>query len=140
MTFEIKEMKIDDYDEVYDFWKNTDGIGLSNADKKGNLAFFFEKNPGTSFVALSEGKIAGTVMCSNDGRRGFIYHLAVRKEARNNGIGSALVDSAFGALKSIGIQKCHIFVLKDNEEGMKFWKKTGWSKRNDIVSFSYDLI
>jgi ribosomal protein S18 acetylase RimI-like enzyme len=37
------------------------------------------------------GVILGAVLCGNDGRRGYLHHLAVAAEWRRRGIGKALV-------------------------------------------------
>lgn len=81
----IREMSIYDYEMMLELWKQTPGIGLSNADSKDNIGLFFERNSGLSFVCEIERKIIGTVLCGHDGRRGYIYHLAVDSAFRKQG-------------------------------------------------------
>ena len=40
------------------------------------------------------------------------------------------------ALRAIGIDKAHIFVIKDNESGKVFWRKAGWQERDDLTVMS----
>jgi ribosomal protein S18 acetylase RimI-like enzyme len=129
-------MKISDYDSVTALWKRTPGIGLSEADSRQNIAIFLARNPGLSFVAEDDEGLAGAVMSSHDGRRGFLYHLAVDTHKRRNGVGRALVDRCISGLAALGLRKCHIFVFADNEEGKRFWARTGWQERFDLVVMS----
>ena len=138
-TIKYYEMTIADYDDTIELWKNSPGVALGQADSKQNIALFIERNPGLDFVARDGNKIVGAVLCGNDGRRGYLYHLAVAKEYRQLGIGKTLTEKVLNALKDQGIQKCHIFVIADNLEGLRFWQKTGWKKRDDIFVMSFDL-
>lgn len=128
-----------DYYEAYALWQRCEGIGLSNADSAGAISAFLDHNAGLSFVARENGILVGTALCGTDGRRGFIYHLAVDPEHRRQGIGLELVARCLSALKAVGIQKCHIMVFKENEVGRLFWEKTGWKLRGELVIMSADL-
>jgi len=74
---DIREMTIGDYDEVLALWKGTEGVGLTPADSRQNVARFLARNPGLSLVARAGGKIVGAVLGGHDGRKGYLYHLAV---------------------------------------------------------------
>lgn len=130
------EMTIDDYDQILKIWSETPGIGLSEADAKPQIQKFLERNKGLSFVCKNEGKVVGTILAGHDGRRGFIYHLAVIPEYRGKGIANELMRNCLQRLRTAGIDKCHLFVKKGNELGKSFWRKCGWTEREDIVVFS----
>lgn len=135
-NFEYKAMTIDDYDQVFKIWNETAGIGVSEADTLPKIQKFLERNEGLSFVCKDDGKVVGTVMAGHDGRRGFIYHLAVIPEYRGKGIANELIRNCLERLAAAGIDKCHLFVMKGNESGKNFWRKSGWEERGDIVVFS----
>lgn len=135
----FREMHITDYEAVYGLWKNTPGLGLSRADSQGSMDLFFTQNPGLSLVAEKEGQIIGTILCGQDGRRGYLYHLTIRKEERRMGLGRRLIDRALERLKALGINKCHLFVFRENQEGIDFWKGLGWEERLDIQVMSKGL-
>src|SRR5512136_1881568 len=116
-----------DYEQAIALWKRTEGLGLSRADSKENVERFLLRNPGLSFVAHENGTLVGAVMSGHDGRRGFLYHLAVAPERCLRGIAAQ------------GMRKCHIFVMADNEPGKKFWRRTGWTERFDLTAMSRDL-
>lgn len=128
-----------DYPEIIQLWQNSPGIGLSDADSQFNISKFLKQNPGLSYISRVDGVLAGAVLCGTDGRRGYLYHLAVSITYRRLGIGKKLVEKVLNVLRERNIEKCHIFVIANNKEGEKFWKNISWQKRNDIFVMSYDL-
>lgn len=130
--------------EALAFWKQIPGLGLSPADEPEALARFVARNPGLSFCACDEaGELVATVLAGHDGRRGFLYHVAVAPEYRGQGLSGALVGSSLAGLKAEGIGKVHVFVLADNTSGISFWMGPaaahGWKVRGDLLVFSRDL-
>ena len=74
----IRDMSIGDYTNAYALWLSCPGIGLHPADdSREGIARFLDRNPKTCFVAEADGRLIGTIMAGNDGRRGYIYHTAV---------------------------------------------------------------
>ena len=127
-------MTIDDYEGVYTLWINTPGMGLNTTDdSKEDIDKYLKRNPTTSFVAESDGKIIGVIMAGHDGRRGFINHTAVLPDCRKQGIAKRLVDSAMDALDREGIKKVALVVFKHNEIGNGFWDNIGFTEREDLV-------
>jgi ribosomal protein S18 acetylase RimI-like enzyme len=137
MSVLIQEMTVQDYDKVRALWQESEGIELSEVDSKDDIARFLERDPGLSFVARDNGQLVGVALCSHDGRRGYIDQLAVRKSHRRQGIGKELVVRCLYNLMRIGIHKCHLFVLEDNQDAIAFWKKLGWAERVELVTMSH---
>jgi len=137
--FSLSEMSVSDYDQIYDLWKNSDGIGINDVDTKERLEIFIKKNPNLCYITKKDEKVIGTILCGCDGRRGYIYHAAVNQEYRGHGIGRIMVEIALFNLKELGIRKCHLFTFKDNETGKIFWTTLGWQKRDDLLIFSKEL-
>jgi ribosomal protein S18 acetylase RimI-like enzyme len=139
MAIAFREFTMADYEAAYALWKVSEGIGLSEADKRENIAYYLERNPGQSFVAVENGALVGAVLCGNDGRRGFLHHLAVASSARRKGTGRELIRRSLAALAVRGMRKCHIFVIAANEEGKRFWRRVGWEERTTLVVMSKDV-
>jgi len=135
----FREMRSSDYEQAYALWQHTPGIGLSDADSKEAVEHFLKKNSALCFIAVDQDKLIGTILCGEDGRRGYIYHLAVAEEYRQMGIGKTLVQKSLAALAQHDIQKCHLFVYVENHAGKTFWEHIGWKARNDIEVMSFNL-
>ena len=132
-----RPMTADDYEAAYQLWENTAGMNLSEADSRGEVVRYLERNPGISQVCVNEdGTLAGTAMCGHDGRRGYMYHVAVSGGSRGSGAGRELVSRCLGKLREEGIMKCHLMVIGNNSLGRSFWAGVGWQERDGIVLFS----
>jgi putative acetyltransferase len=138
-TVAIRPFTMADYDVVLAIWERSEGIGLSGADSGASIQSFLERNPSSCFVAVVAGEAVGAVLGGHDGRRGYIYHLAVDMDFRRRGIGTALLDTCLAALRGAGIQKCHLFVYQDNVAGIEYWRRRGWEFRTDIAVMSIEL-
>jgi ribosomal protein S18 acetylase RimI-like enzyme len=122
----------DDLAEVLKLWSRTEGVGLNGSDSVPALSTFLKRNPGLSRVVRDGGKIVAAVLCGHDGRRGFLYHLAVLPECRRQGLGKQLVEQCLAALRELGIQKCNALVYRHNAEAQKFWHGMGCQTRDDL--------
>ncbi len=130
----IRKLTIADYDKVYALWLSCKGMGLNNLDDSRNgIERFLKRNPETCFVAENSGEVIGVIIAGNDGRRGYIYHIAVNPEYRRKGIAKALVNSALKALRDLGINKTALVVFERNADGNAFWESIGFTSRDDLV-------
>ena len=136
----VRNFTLEDFNSALDLWKQTPGVGVGQSDQKEAIQIFLERNPGLSFVAVTEtGQIVGTALSGHDGRRGYLYHLAVNPAYRRGGIGRRLVDAVIQALTAAGISKVHLFVYGENELGKAFWRSQGWEQRDDLKIMSLTL-
>lgn len=134
----IRAMTISDYEEVLALWQITSKRALSRSDERDQIDRFLSRNEGLSQVAVEDEKIIGTVLAGHDGRRGFLYHMAVLPQYRRKGIGEKLAKTALEQLKEQGIEKTRIFVFIDNFTGQGFWYSLGFSRRHDLYTYAYD--
>ncbi|TAL43174.1 MAG: GNAT family N-acetyltransferase [Methylovulum sp.] len=129
---DIRPLRAEDFDAAYALWCAMDAVVLRTDDNPGMFGKFLERNPGCCCAAWHGGLLAGAVMAGHDGRRGYLYHLAVAPEYRRQGVGRALVEQALAALHEQGISKCHVFVKHNSRTAASFWSKLGWELREDI--------
>ena len=130
----IRQMKIEDYDNVYTLWMSCAGMGLNNLDdSRSGIEKFLNRNPDTCYVAIDNNIIVGVIMVGNDGRRGYIYHTSVHPDYRKQGIGRKLVDTALDSLLKLGINKVALVVFERNNAGNEFWERMGFTSRNDLI-------
>lgn len=138
--FEIRKMTIEDYDGLYALWMTIKGFGIRSVDdSRGGVEKFLKRNPDTSVVAVSDGKIVGGILCGHDGRRGCLYHVCVHENYRRLGIGKAMVVYCMNALKEEDINKVSLIAFTKNDVGNAFWNTIGWTKRLDLNYYDFTL-
>ena len=136
----IREMKIEDYDNVFALWKTIKGFGIRSVDdSREGIERFLKWNPGLSVVAEEEGQIVGAILCGSDGRRGCLYHVCVHKEYRRQGIGKTMVVWCMEKLKELQINKVSLIAFTQHDIGNAFWKEIGWTKREDLNYYDFTL-
>lgn len=139
-NFTLRVMQIEDYENVYKLWMTIDGFGIRSIDdSKEGVARFLRRNPDTSVVAEADGKIVGAILCGHDGRRGCLYHVCVQKEYRKHGIGKAMAVFCMKALQAEEINKVSLIAFQKNEGGNQFWRKVGWTFREDLNYYDFTL-
>lgn len=139
-NFTLRVMQIEDYENVYKLWMTIDGFGIRSIDdSKSGVERFLKRNPTTSVVAEADGKIVGAILCGHDGRRGCFYHVCVQKEYRKHGIGKAMAVFCMKALQEEEINKVSLIAFQKNEGGNQFWKKVGWTFREDLNYYDFTL-
>mgnify|MGYP001003524819 CR=1 FL=1 len=139
MEITYRKMHSNDHSAATALWRSLPGMGLSGADAKAEIEKFLKKNPETCWVAEWGDSLAGTILGGSDGRRGYIYHLAVREDLQKRGIGNGLLTRCLDAFRAAGIQKCHLLVYHDNLAGIAFWEHASWKLREDVLIMSKDL-
>lgn len=132
----LRPFGIDDYEAALALWEASPGVELSAADERDEIAVFLARNPGLSMAADVGGELVGVALCGHDGRRGFVYHLAVAGAHRRRGLGRRLIDAALDALAADGIDKCHAFVVAAEDGARAFWPGVDWVERTELVAFS----
>jgi len=134
-----REFVISDYDDVIALWKGVEGIEICEGDSREEIAEYFKRNPGLSRIAEVDGKIVGAALCGHDGRRGWIYHLAVAPTYRRQKIGNVLMESCLNALRAIGLKRAIILVAGDNSSGHDFWLRNGWEDIDGAIAMTREL-
>ena len=124
---------------VVAFWKEFQEVDLSVGDDREQISRYLIKNKGSNFVAYDGKRLVGAVLAGDDGRRGYLYHLAVHAEYQRQGIGSNLLTHAIQALAKRGIRKCHVFVFPQNEASKHFLAKHGFQSTNNFIVFSKEV-
>ena len=137
---QIRLMTIEDYEKVHALWMTIKGFAIRSVDdSKEGVERFLMRNPTTSVVAESEGRIIGAILCGHDGRRGCLYHVCVHPDHRRRGIGKAMVVFCMNALKKEKINKVSLIAFTANDIGNAFWKTIGWTKREDLNYYDFVL-
>lgn len=138
MTIQIKDFEMSMYEEVRALWIKV-GFKLSKSDEREKITHLLNHNPGLLIVAKKENIIIGSVLGTTDGRRGYIYHLAIDPAFHKQNVGSELIEELFKRFKNQDIDKVHGFVLTSNEAVTYFYEQHGCYRRSDLFVMSRDL-
>lgn len=140
MEILIREMAMEDYDQVYVLWMEIKGFGIRSVDdSREGVRRFLKRNPTTSVVAIQNGQVIGNILCGHDGRTGCFYHVCVAPGYRHHGVGYRMVRAAMEALQREGVSKISLIAFKSNQVGNAFWQGIGWLEREDINNYEFIL-
>ena len=139
LPFTTRELRITDYDAAIALWKRVEGVEVAEGDSREEVARYLLRNRGLSRVAEDGRALIGALLCGHDGRRGFIYHLAVDPARHRQGIGHRLVDESLAGLRKHGLKRVLILVATDNEFGRAFWSRCGWEDIPEARAMGIDL-
>jgi ribosomal protein S18 acetylase RimI-like enzyme len=134
----VREFKIDDYATVRDLWQAA-GLILRPGDEFEDVKLKLQRDPDLFLVVEQDGEIVGSVMGGWDGRRGWIYHLAVKPEHQRKGIGVELAREVEKRLLAKGAKKVNAQVYKWNERSSKFFKAIGYEEQSDLIMIGKQL-
>jgi len=139
VTYRIRSMEATDYSDLVRLWSEFSGNTMTGADRPEGFREFLARNGRFCCTAEEEGHVVGSVMAGSDGRRGYVYHLAVAPDRQGEGLGRMLMERAEESLREAGIEKAHLFIYADNP-AIDFYSRVGWHLREDIEVMSKVLI
>jgi ribosomal protein S18 acetylase RimI-like enzyme len=123
----IRDFTQDDFAAATALWRLC-GLHPSPSDTPARLAEISRRNPGLFLVALDAPLLAGTVMGSWDGRRGWINRLAVAPAQRRTGLGGGLLALVETRLRARGCDKVNLLIESDNETVAGFYAAAGYTR------------
>ena len=140
-SIQIREFRFPtDYEQVYELWQTIEkGVHIGRSDTLDEIGKKIKRDPDLFLVAESNGNIIGAVIGGYDGRRGLIYHLAVKSSFRGQGIGSELMDEVESRLRAKGCLKCYLLVTLDNIEVADYYMQRGWQHMDQIQLYGKEL-
>ncbi|MCL2298796.1 MAG: GNAT family N-acetyltransferase [Firmicutes bacterium] len=138
----VRPMTIADYPALLALWNACLASARDMDDTPEAVARFLRRNPGLSVVALEttpacghpsqEGNVIGSILCGHDGRRGYLYHVAVDAAHRRGGVARAMAEACLAALRAEGISNCALIAFTSNGAGNAFWEAMGFDRRGEI--------
>ena len=136
-TYRLRDLRPQDYAAATALWNSAPGVRTSESPEE--FSRILARNPGLGCAAEMNGELIGAVLACHDGRRGYLYHLAVADSHRSLGIGRDMVERCLQRLKALGIERCSIHLIVDNAQGAAFWQRIGWRERTDLKVMCRDL-
>ena len=125
-----------DYPKLIKLWEAAGNIEVRQTDTPEVLARFLYRNPTCSYAAYAGTRLIGAILAGHDGWRGHLYHMAVKPDYRESGVGTRLVNAAVSAIKSEDVHNIHCLVKRDNLIAQQFWEACSFVMREDLYDFS----
>lgn len=126
MAATLREFRESDYEAVVAIWQAS-GLTVKDSDTLPELRKLVDRNPGLFLVAEEAGEVAGTVMGAWDGRRAWVYHLAVRPAVQRRGTARLLMDEVERRLRAVGATKLNLMLESTNAGVAAFYRKLGYA-------------
>lgn len=123
----IREYADSDEDAVLALWEAA-GIGRPWLDLRAEIAQKLKRDRELFLVAedAETRALVGAVMGAYDGRRGWVYHLAVQPDRQRQGLGRDLMAALEEAMLAAGVRKVNLQVRADNPRVVAFYEKLGY--------------
>ncbi len=136
----IVEFTMDDYPVVHVLWQRGD-LWMRPSDGPEGTQLKLARDPALFLVAHDAGgRVVGTVMGGWDGRRAYVYHLAVLPERRRQGVADALMDELEERFRVLGALKAKTQILVDNEPSRAFFSRRGYLHEQDCEPWGKELV
>jgi len=135
---EIRALTAADIPGLLELWSAVPGLGLGPDDAEPRLALFLARNPSTCLGLFLAGRLAGGVLGGFDGRRGYLYHLAVHPDLQGRGFGRALLERVTAEFLAMGVRNIRLFVFGTNQRAREFYQRMGWHERDDLAVMAYN--
>jgi ribosomal protein S18 acetylase RimI-like enzyme len=130
----VRELGLDDYDDLLDLWKQT---GLHSLKPRGRDSVEAVSRQLASGVQTMlgleiDGRLLGAVVATHDSRKGWINRLAVDPAYRRRGYGARLVRAAEEVLRGQDIRIIAALVEGDNRPSLALFERCGYAVSSDI--------
>ena len=134
----IREFSIKDFAAVSQLWRRS-GFEVRPGDSKEELRRKLERDSDLFLVAEKDSKIVGAVIGAWDGRRAWIYHLAVDPRFRRKHIASKMLREVERRLGEKGVPKVNAQVFAWNVPSLNLFESLGYKKQSDLVQMGKTL-
>ena len=121
----IRAFEWPDYDGVVRLWADA-GLTVGPSESREGIALRLARDPGLFLVAEIDEQIVGAVLGAFDGRRGWVWHLAVDQDRQRQGIGRALLAELEARLAARGCRKVNLLVAPHNVGVVPFYESLGY--------------
>jgi ribosomal protein S18 acetylase RimI-like enzyme len=136
----LSEFRMDDYPVVHVLWQRS-GLWMRPSDGPEETLLKLTRDPELFLVARqAQAGVIGTVMGAWDGRRAYVYHLAVLPEYTRRGVGSMLMDELEARFRRLGAMKAKLQILTDNEASRRFFSGRGYLLEADCEPWGKELV
>ncbi len=135
----IRTVTSTDFPMVFRLWQSS-GLILTEYEKeKKEFECIVSRNGDTCLVACIGSSIIGCVLGTFNGRRAWIYHLAVDRHWQGNDVGTMLLERVEALCIQKGATKIMLGVMKSNIRVVPFYQKQGYAMQDEQIIFEKDV-
>lgn len=128
----LRPIYLDDLPEMLALWRAAQ-LQISPTDSLHGLRRHLALSGNLAWALCNvDGHIIGTLLGSDDGRRGWINHLAIHPDAQGKGYGHRLITAVTTRLEAQGCEKVNLLVRQANQHVVPFYEKIGFAVDNNI--------
>lgn len=103
------------------------GVYYPNMDSRTQVLKKIRRNPGSILVAVIDKKVVGNIFIVEDGWVPLLFRLAVAKDARKQGVGTKLLETASEYLRKKGYPVVLFLVDNKKKKLLQFYKNRGFT-------------
>jgi len=133
----VRDFQLEDYDAVLRLWTEA-GLPFRPQGRDRREKVAAELMGGTAVFLLAEanGKLAGVVLGTHDGRKAWINRLAVAPTFRRRGIARLLVAEVEVRMAALGLDVTAALIESYNQVSLGFFYEIGYVHDPEIDYFS----
>lgn len=105
-------------------------------DSAEELRHQMEEYPGIFIGAFVDGRLVGSILATDDGRRGWINRLAVHPDFRGRELAAKLIDGAEKRLRGRGMRIIAALIMEDNHPSRRAFEKHGYETMTGVLYYS----
>lgn len=136
MSVEIRTFRIEDLPGARTLWEEAEDMSPPSREE---VERKLERDAELFLVAEEAGRLVGVVMGTFDGRRGWIFRLAVDPRLRRRGIARQLITELERRFLAMDVRRLRLLTLEGNDDGRAFWRAAGYEEFPGVVMFSKDM-
>jgi ribosomal-protein-alanine N-acetyltransferase len=127
----IRSYTTSDYDAVFALWQAV-GFAPDHRDSREALQHKLCYDRGPFLVAEQEDRVVGSAVASWDGRRAWVYRVAVTPTLQGRGIGRRLMTEVETRLRHVGAMSAALLINRRNELSIRFYQRLGYEAEEQV--------
>lgn len=128
----IEDLQPEEIEEAVALWTAA-GLTRPWNDPRADIELALRSPGATVLRAQRQGRLVATAMAGSDGHRGWVYYVAVAKDCRGEGIGTAMMRAAESWLAARGVPKLHLLVRASNPGVVDFYRGLGYETSDTLM-------
>ncbi|HUK77055.1 MAG TPA: GNAT family N-acetyltransferase [Thermoleophilia bacterium] len=135
----LRQFDMADYEAVDALWRRA-GLWMRPSDGAEQVALKLTRDPDLFLVAVAGPRIVGVTMGGWDGRRAYVYHLAVDPDWRRRGVAGRLMDELEARFRARGALKAKLQIVTGNDVSLAFFAARGYSLESVCQPWGKELV